>query len=208
MDPTGYGREAGSVLGGAAKLIVALRGTSSHFEVEARHVPAKPRVPCSDCDRPAEHGALEHFFVSVHALTSGHYLRVRAAGICTCFAPVRKLRQWWGKWSGKVAWHELEAKPFGGHDSPRFSPEILRRFGQHRNLPATVEPGNPLSFKLMVPEELPPRIERGGKVRVWVGKPVKGGLVSEPIELPQVEEQDPLPRQCHICQRRTGRPMA
>lgn len=197
MDPVvGYGREAGGLLGGIAKLIGALRGSSPHFEVEARHVPEKLRVPCSNCDRTAQEGKPEHFLVTVHALTSERYLRVRAAGICNSAMVVRRLR-WLVR---KPAWHEVKATPFGGVDSPRFSPEILRRFGERRGLPATVEPGNPLSFKLMIPAEWPWGIQRGGKLRVWVGKPAKGGLVSDVIELPHLDEQEPSPKLCRQCQ--------
>ncbi|NUS73999.1 MAG: hypothetical protein HOQ05_11395 [Corynebacteriales bacterium] len=69
------------VLSGVAKMIMAPRGQSPHFDVEATYHPKVPTIPCIDCDLSAEHGRPERLFVEVHALTSGHYQRIRAAGI-------------------------------------------------------------------------------------------------------------------------------
>lgn len=192
------------LLGAAVKLVAPRwsrqadrsdAGSSPDFEVEARLVPARVSVPCSSCHGEAEKGEPEQFFVTVHPLTSERYLRVRAVGICAPVAVDRKLRQL----VRKPAWYEVKAQPVGGVDAPNFRSDLLRRFGERRDLPATAEAGNPFSFKLMDPTEWPWGIERGGKLRVWVGKPAKGVLVSDVIELPHLDEQEPSPRLCMAC---------
>jgi hypothetical protein len=206
MDPGDVGRGAGGLLGGIAKLIMALRGRSPHFEVEATHYPEKLELPCTDCDRAIEDGHPEQVFVQVHALTSGHYRRVRAAGLCRGNWLTRKLRR------HKATWHETAIKPVGGipttsSDSMRFDPEMLRRFGRRRDLPTTVKPDDPLCFNITIPADLPKGIKRGRKLRAWVGKPLKGGLVSDPIVLPKLTPQEPpTPRRCSSCEFRLNRP--
>ena len=182
MDPSSL---AGSILGGLAKVIMAVRGAPA--VVEADHFPEQPQLHCANCGRLVAPAQPERIFVRVHALNATQNLRIREAGLCRHIV-ARK--------------HTIPVVPVGGRLGPNARSEVLQRFGERRSLPATVTADNMLSFNVPMPADLPNGIERGRKLRIWVGKPTLGGArFSESIELPDLAPPEPpKPRSCVVCQ--------
>lgn len=167
------GKWVGALLGGVAKVIVALRTAPS---IEATHVPEKPQVLCSGCDRTLEKGHPELIRITIHVLNADLDMRVHAVGVC----PSARI---WRK-------HKIEAEPTGRP----FLPSTVTR-GAPLSLDLLVS--QVLSSGIERGRRL--RGWAGGST-LWAAP------FSSPIVLPKLSAPEPaLPALCPTCQSDPGR---